>query len=129
MANNLDSVIKKTMTQLAACFSRSSWGVVVCGAMLAILDQYSKVIKFSDLPDPSSTWEVQSLVGEGTYGEIHKAIRKESGETHLSRKLMYPHHHFTHAEHLVFKIVRETTLLKRLYLKKKATGNLLNKSC
>ncbi|XP_052720135.1 myosin-IIIb-like isoform X3 [Crassostrea angulata] len=48
--------------------------------MLAILDQYSKVIKFSDLPDPSSTWEVQSLVGEGTYGEIHKAIHKESGE-------------------------------------------------
>lgn len=83
--------------------------------MLAILDQYSKVIKFSDLPDPSSTWEVQSLVGEGTYGEIHKAIHKESGETHLSRKLISSSS--LYSEHLVFKIVRETTLLKRLYFK------------
>lgn len=87
--------------------------------MLAILDQYSKVIKFSDLPDPSSTWEVQSLVGEGTYGEIHKAIHKESGETHLSRKLISfsSLNSDCRSVHLVFKFVRKTTLFKRLYLK------------
>lgn len=51
-----------------------------CEAMLAILDQYSKVIRFSDLPDPRPTWELERLIGEGTYGEIHQAVHKESGE-------------------------------------------------
>ncbi|XP_061169935.1 myosin-IIIb-like isoform X3 [Saccostrea echinata] len=48
--------------------------------MLSILDQYSQVIKFSELPDPRTSWELQRLIGEGTYGEIHQAIHKESGE-------------------------------------------------
>jgi hypothetical protein len=48
--------------------------------MLAILDQYSQVIKFSELPDPTLTWELQALIGEGTYGEIHRGIHRESGK-------------------------------------------------
>ncbi|XP_033727991.1 LOW QUALITY PROTEIN: myosin-IIIb-like [Pecten maximus] len=48
--------------------------------MLRLYDTFSSVIKFTELPDPSETWDLQDLVGEGTYGVVHSARHKKTGE-------------------------------------------------
>ncbi|XP_060080055.1 myosin-IIIb-like [Ylistrum balloti] len=48
--------------------------------MLRLYDTFSSVIKFTELPDPSEIWDLQQLVGEGTYGVVHLAKHKQTGE-------------------------------------------------
>ncbi|KAK3082812.1 hypothetical protein FSP39_006063 [Pinctada imbricata] len=48
--------------------------------MLKMLERYSSKIQFSELPDPTETWDIQGLIGEGTYGEIYSAVNKHTGE-------------------------------------------------
>ena len=42
--------------------------------------EYSKIIKFDTLPDPTDTWELVDKIGEGTYGEVHSARNKHTGK-------------------------------------------------
>ena len=42
--------------------------------------QYSKVIPFNDLPDPTDVWDLVDKIGEGAYGEVHAAQNKQSGK-------------------------------------------------
>ncbi|PVD37741.1 hypothetical protein C0Q70_00342 [Pomacea canaliculata] len=39
-----------------------------------------KVVKFEDLLDPTDTWELGSIIGEGTYGAVFRGFNKNSGE-------------------------------------------------
>lgn len=38
-----------------------------------------KVVKFEDLLDPTDTWELGSIIGEGTYGAVFRGFNKNSG--------------------------------------------------
>lgn len=49
--------------------------------MLDMYDRYSSVIKFSKLKDPTDTWKIESLIGEGTYGEVYSGKHKVTGIT------------------------------------------------
>lgn len=42
--------------------------------------QYSSIVKFDELADPEDRWQLIERVGEGTYGEVHLARDKTSGE-------------------------------------------------
>ncbi len=47
--------------------------------------QYSKTVPFNDLPDPRDTWDLVERIGEGTYGEVHTARHKDTGnDMHVS---------------------------------------------
>ena len=46
--------------------------------------EYSKIIKFDTLPDPTDTWELVDKIGEGTYGEVHSARNKHTGRIPLA---------------------------------------------
>ncbi|XP_052079957.1 myosin-IIIb-like isoform X6 [Mytilus californianus] len=48
--------------------------------MLQLYNTYSRVIKFTELPDPTDTWELEDLIGEGTYGDVYTAKHKVTGE-------------------------------------------------
>ncbi|XP_021363732.1 myosin-IIIb-like isoform X9 [Mizuhopecten yessoensis] len=48
--------------------------------MLRLYETFSSEIKFTELADPLETWELQELVGEGTYGVVHSARHKQTGE-------------------------------------------------
>nr|XP_022321566.1 myosin-IIIb-like isoform X3 [Crassostrea virginica] len=95
--------------------------------MLAILDQYSKVIRFSDLPDPRPTWELERLIGEGTYGEIHQAVHKESGQV-VAMKVLDSIHEMIEEieeEYLVLRDLGNHPNIPRfhgIYLKPPTTG-------
>ena len=47
--------------------------------MLQLYNTYTKVIKFTELPDPTETWELQDLIGEGTYGDVYTGRHKVTG--------------------------------------------------
>ena len=40
----------------------------------------SSVLDLASLPDPTDKFEVQDLMGEGTYGEVYQALDKESNK-------------------------------------------------
>ncbi|CAG2195488.1 DFNB30 [Mytilus edulis] len=48
--------------------------------MLQLYNTYSRVIKFTELPDPTDIWELEDLIGEGTYGDVYTAKHKVTGE-------------------------------------------------
>lgn len=48
--------------------------------MLQLYNTYSRVIKFTELPDPSETWQLGELIGEGTYGDVYTAKHKVTGK-------------------------------------------------
>ncbi|XP_041374247.1 myosin-IIIb-like [Gigantopelta aegis] len=48
--------------------------------MFRMYSQYSKIIDFSNLPDPSEDWDLGDVIGEGTYGEVYMAVNKKTGE-------------------------------------------------
>ncbi len=41
--------------------------------------EYSKIVKFSELADPSDHWDLLDRIGEGTYGEVYMAKHKVRG--------------------------------------------------
>ena len=41
--------------------------------------EYSKIVKFSELADPSDHWDLLDRIGEGTYGEVFMAKHKVRG--------------------------------------------------
>ncbi|KAL3856081.1 hypothetical protein ACJMK2_015277 [Sinanodonta woodiana] len=47
--------------------------------MFRMYEKYSKKIKFAELRDPEESWELQDLIGEGTYGEVYSARNKHTG--------------------------------------------------
>jgi hypothetical protein len=47
-------------------------------------EKYSSVIQFDDLPDPSNIFELIKKIGEGTYGSVHMALDKRSGQYFLA---------------------------------------------
>ncbi len=47
--------------------------------------QYSKIIRFTDLPDPGDVWELVDKIGEGTYGEVYAAQKKDTGTDFKNR--------------------------------------------
>lgn len=50
--------------------------------MLKMYTQYSQIINFSELPDPVEEWELEDLIGEGTYGEVYMAKNKKTSKEH-----------------------------------------------
>ncbi|XP_076468254.1 myosin-IIIb-like isoform X2 [Babylonia areolata] len=48
--------------------------------MLKMYNNFSKVVNFEELSDPSDHWELGPLIGEGTYGEVFKGFSKNTGE-------------------------------------------------
>nr|KAG5713513.1 hypothetical protein BaRGS_025061 [Batillaria attramentaria] len=48
--------------------------------MLKMYNNFSKVVNFEELPDPSNLWELGPVIGEGTYGEVCKGYNKKTGE-------------------------------------------------
>ncbi|CAE1168286.1 MYO3 [Acanthosepion pharaonis] len=48
--------------------------------MLKMYSKYSKVIEFDKLTDPTQTWDLQELIGEGTYGEVYAVKNKQTGQ-------------------------------------------------
>ena len=41
--------------------------------------KYSSLIAFDELPDPSDVYDLGSVLGEGTYGSVYKAIDRKTG--------------------------------------------------
>ena len=52
--------------------------------------QYSKIVRFNELPDPRDTWDLVEKIGEGTYGEVHLANHKQTGKYSYTIHLIYP---------------------------------------
>ncbi|XP_036367897.1 myosin-IIIb-like isoform X6 [Octopus sinensis] len=48
--------------------------------MLKMYSKYSKIVNFDQLKDPTEIWELQELVGEGTYGEVYAVRNKQTGQ-------------------------------------------------
>ncbi|GAB1606866.1 myosin-IIIb-like [Argonauta hians] len=48
--------------------------------MLKMYSKYSKIVDFDQLQDPTETWELKELVGEGTYGEVYAVKNKKTGQ-------------------------------------------------
>lgn len=44
------------------------------------MDPVSQFIHLEDLPTPGSRFEIQELLGEGTYSKVYAAIDKQKGE-------------------------------------------------
>lgn len=47
----------------------------------------SQHIDFNSLPDPSERFDLQNLIGEGTYGEVYSAYDKET-DTQVAVKIL-----------------------------------------
>ena len=47
--------------------------------MLKMYNNFSKVVDFEKLPDPTDVWELGPVIGEGTYGEVFKGFNKKTG--------------------------------------------------
>lgn len=52
---------------------------------LTMYAEYSKIILFGELPDPGDSWELVEKIGEGTYGEVHKARNIHTGNQSLHK--------------------------------------------
>ena len=48
-------------------------------SMLKMYNNFSKVVNFEQLPDPTDVWELGPVIGEGTYGEVFKGFNKKTG--------------------------------------------------
>ena len=46
---------------------------------LKMYNNFSKVVNFEQLPDPTEEWELGPLIGEGTYGEVFKGFNIKTG--------------------------------------------------
>lgn len=54
---------------------------------MAAYEGLSQHIDFSRLPCPGNRFELNELIGEGTYGEVYSAIDKQYGE-HVAVKIL-----------------------------------------
>jgi serine/threonine protein kinase len=45
--------------------------------------EMSQIVPFGELPDPRDSWELVNKIGEGTYGEVHKARHLHNGRIDL----------------------------------------------
>ncbi|XP_070187968.1 myosin-IIIb-like isoform X1 [Littorina saxatilis] len=50
------------------------------GMILKMYSNFSKVVDFDKLRDPTDTWELGHVIGEGTYGEVCRGYHKKTGE-------------------------------------------------
>ncbi|XP_052238013.1 myosin-IIIb-like isoform X2 [Dreissena polymorpha] len=74
--------------------------------MFRMYDQYSSEIKFSELPNPEELWELQDLIGEGTYGEVYTAKNRNTNEV-VAVKIMESIHEVIEEIEVEYKILRD----------------------
>ncbi|XP_052813336.1 myosin-IIIb-like isoform X3 [Mya arenaria] len=74
--------------------------------MFRMYDQYSSEIKFSELENPEKTWELQDLIGEGTYGEVYSAKNRNTGEI-AAVKILESIHEVIEEIEIEYKILRD----------------------
>ena len=43
------------------------------------LSRFSAVIDFENLLNPEDTWDLREKIGEGTFGEVYRAVHKQTG--------------------------------------------------
>lgn len=48
--------------------------------MLKMYSSYGSVVNFDQLPDPSGSWELGPVIGEGTYGQVFQGFNMKTGE-------------------------------------------------
>ncbi|KAK2170162.1 hypothetical protein LSH36_4g17098 [Paralvinella palmiformis] len=83
---------------------------------------YSKIIKFDTLPDPTDTWELVDKIGEGTYGEVHSAKNKHTGHV-VAIKILETLHEVVEEIEEEYQVLRDLSnhpnlpLFYGLYLK------------
>ena len=53
--------------------------------MMSMYSEYSKIIHFDELKDPTDAWQLIERIGQGTYGEVHIAQSKTTGEIQARR--------------------------------------------
>ena len=41
---------------------------------------HSKIIRFSELQDPTKLWKLEERIGDGTYGEVYAAKNLKTGK-------------------------------------------------
>ncbi|XP_071101472.1 myosin-IIIb-like isoform X1 [Haliotis cracherodii] len=74
--------------------------------MLKMYTQYSQIINFSELPDPVEEWELEDLIGEGTYGEVYMAKNKKT-RVQAAAKVMESIHEVLEEVEEEFQVLRD----------------------
>ena len=57
--------------------------------MFKLYSYSSSVLDFEHLDDPTQTWELGDMIGEGTYGAVHRGTHKATGTTRMHTQMLH----------------------------------------